>query len=78
MAFGMLLLVYVLVRYVIEGGSIPGFPFLASTITLFSGVQLFMIGVFGEYLARMHIRSMGRPFGVVRDRVGWPDQLAGD
>jgi glycosyltransferase involved in cell wall biosynthesis len=38
--FGLLVLVYVLGRYLIQGGSIPGFPFLASTIAIFSGVQL--------------------------------------
>jgi len=59
--FGVLILVYVLGRYLIEGGSVPGFPFLASMIALFSGVQLFVIGIFGEYLARMHFRLMDRP-----------------
>jgi undecaprenyl-phosphate 4-deoxy-4-formamido-L-arabinose transferase len=28
---------------------------------MFSGVQLFALGIFGEYLARMHFRSMERP-----------------
>jgi len=58
---GFLILMYVLGRYLIEGSSVPGFPFLASIIAIFSGVQLFALGIFGEYLARMHFRSMGRP-----------------
>ena len=37
------------------------FPFLASIIALFSGAQLFALGIFGEYLARMFDRSMDRP-----------------
>ena len=60
-AFGLLILAYVLVRYLISGSAVPGFTFLASIITIFSGVQLFALGVFGEYLARMHFRSMERP-----------------
>jgi glycosyltransferase involved in cell wall biosynthesis len=64
--FGLLLLVYVIGRYLIEGGSVPGFPFLASTIALFSGAQLFALGIIGEYLARMHFRIMDRPPYVVR------------
>lgn len=68
--FGFGVLVYVLVRFFIEGGSVPGFPFLASIITLFSGAQLVSLGVIGEYLARMHFRSMGRPTGVIRDTTG--------
>ncbi len=65
--FGIIVLLYVVVRYLIEGGSAPGFPFLASIIAVFSGVQLFAIGIIGEYLARIHYRSMGRPSSVIRD-----------
>lgn len=59
--FGFSVLAYVLANYVIRGGSVPGFTFLASVIAIFSGAQLFALGVFGEYLARMHFRSMDRP-----------------
>jgi undecaprenyl-phosphate 4-deoxy-4-formamido-L-arabinose transferase len=64
--FGFFVLVYVLGRYFIRGGSLPGFPFLASTIAIFSGVQLFALGVIGEYLARMHFRTMDRPVYAIR------------
>jgi len=64
--FGLLMLVYVLGRYLIQGGSVPGFPFLASTIAIFSGVQLLALGIIGEYLARMHFRMMERPTYVIR------------
>jgi len=64
--FGFLLLVYVIGRYLWLGGSVPGFPFLASIIAIFSGVQLFALGIIGEYLARMHFRLMDRPSYTVR------------
>ncbi len=57
---GFVIFLYVLAVY-FTAGSIPGFPFLASTITLFSGVQLFALGLIGEYLARMFERTAGRP-----------------
>ncbi len=66
--FGIGVLIYVFVRYCFEG-SVPGFPFLASIIAIFSGAQLFGLGVIGEYLARMHFRSMKRPAYVVRATV---------
>lgn len=65
--FGVGVLLYVLVRYAVSGGSVPGFPFLASVIAIFSGAQLFALGIIGEYLARMHTRSMDRPAYVVRE-----------
>ena len=64
--FGLCVLVYVLVRYLLAGGSVPGFPFLASIVSIFSGAQLFALGIIGEYLARMHRLSMARPSYVVR------------
>ena len=65
--FGVLILGYVIVTYVLQGGrSAPGFPFLASLISILSGAQLFALGVIGEYIGRMHYRSMSRPPYVVR------------
>jgi glycosyltransferase involved in cell wall biosynthesis len=58
---GIALLAYVLIRYLLQGSPVPGFPFLASVIIIFSGTQLFALGVIGEYLARMHFRTLGRP-----------------
>ncbi len=62
--FGFGILLYVLLRTWLEG-SIPGFPFLASIISIFSGVQLFTLGIFGEYLARIFNRSMNHPAFVI-------------
>ena len=62
--FGIGVFFYVFVRYCVEG-SVPGFPFLASIIAIFSGAQLFALGMIGEYLARMHFRTMKRPAYVI-------------
>jgi undecaprenyl-phosphate 4-deoxy-4-formamido-L-arabinose transferase len=64
--FGLIVLVYVVARFIYEGGSVPGFPFLASIIAIFSGVQLFSLGIIGEYLARMHFNIMEKPSYVIR------------
>ena len=68
--FGLVVLSFVLLRYLVQGTTVPGFPFLASVIAIFSGAQLFALGVIGEYLARMHFRLMDRPPYCVRDRAG--------
>ena len=64
--FGLGVLVYVVGRYLVQGTSVPGFPFLASVIAIFAGAQLFALGIIGEYLARMHFRIMERPTYTVR------------
>jgi len=65
--FGVGTLVYVLVRYFTTADAVPGFPFLASLISILAGAQLFGLGVIGEYLGRMHFRSMQRPTYVTRE-----------
>jgi len=70
--FGFLVLAYVLVRYLVGDSSVPGFPFLASIIAIFSGAQLFALGIIGEYLARMHFRSMDQPPYLVREEIRAP------
>jgi len=68
-AFGIILLFYlVVVRILIFGFDVPGFTFLASIISIFAGAQMFVIGIIGEYLARMHFRLMDKPPYVVRHR----------
>jgi glycosyltransferase involved in cell wall biosynthesis len=66
--FGLGVLALVLVSYIVNGGStVPGFAFLASIIAIFSGAQLFALGIIGEYLARIHFRTMDRPTYLVRE-----------
>jgi glycosyltransferase involved in cell wall biosynthesis len=67
---GGVVLVYVLFRFFAEGDAVPGFPFLASIIAMFSGAQLLTLGIIGEYLARMHVRIMDRPPYALRRAVG--------
>jgi len=67
---GLAILVYVVTIYLMRGGSVPGFPFLASMIAIFSGAQLFALGILGEYLARIHSRMMERPTYAIAESVG--------
>ena len=67
--FGIGVFFYVLFVALVQG-SIPGFPFLASIISLFSGMQLFALGIIGEYLARIFDRSMDRPAYMIGETAG--------
>jgi glycosyltransferase involved in cell wall biosynthesis len=67
--FGVGVLLYVLGRYCLSGGSVPGFPFLASLISIFAGAQLFSLGIIGEYIARMHFRVMNKPAYSIHDTI---------
>ena len=67
--FGTAVLIFVVVSYALYGSN-PGFPFLACIVAIFSGAQLLALGIIGEYLARIFLRSMGRPVYAVKEVAG--------
>ncbi|WP_431067350.1 glycosyltransferase family 2 protein [Methylotuvimicrobium sp.] len=67
---GLVIFIYVIIQRFIHEVSVPGFTFIAAEIAMFAGMQLFTVGVIGEYLARMHFRTMGKPSYVVRKKTG--------
>lgn len=69
--FGIGVFLYTFIRYLIYGGVVPGFTFTASLIAIFSGAQLFALGILGEYIARMHYRLMDKPSYTVEIREGF-------
>ncbi|MDX1965377.1 MAG: glycosyltransferase family 2 protein [Pirellulales bacterium] len=68
-ALGFFVLAYAVIRYFV-GEAQPGFPFIAAIISIFSGIQLFILGIIGEYLARMFNRSLERPPYVASEQIG--------
>jgi len=68
---------YVIASYLLRGSPVQGFAFLASAIAIFSGAQLFALGIMGEYLARIHARTMDRPSFAVDSTTDEEKQDAG-
>lgn len=67
---GVIILAYVLVGYVLHGSQVAGFTFVASLLAIFFGTNMFLLGIFGEYLARMHLGSIGRPPYLIASSTG--------
>jgi undecaprenyl-phosphate 4-deoxy-4-formamido-L-arabinose transferase len=65
MGFGLFL--FVILRWMFSGSPVAGFTFLAAMTASFSGATMLAIGVLGEYVGRMHFRSMQRPMFLVRE-----------
>lgn len=59
-----------LVKTLIFGIDVPGFPTLVISVLLLSGVQLISLGVIGEYLGRVYEEVKGRPLFIVSERIG--------
>lgn len=66
----MLYLLYVLlVDYLINGIDIPGYPTLVCLILLIGGIQMFLLGIIGEYLGRDYLENKRRPIYIARKRL---------
>ena len=68
--FGFAAMIYVLLDYFLRGDPVPGFPSLAALVSIFAGAQMFALGIMGEYLARIHLRSTDRRPYSIRRLVG--------
>ena len=61
---------YIIIRTLIYGGDVPGYPSLISIILFIGGVQLLFLGIIGEYLGRVFNESKCRPLYFVKDYNG--------
>jgi glycosyltransferase involved in cell wall biosynthesis len=62
--------VYLLVivfQVLLFGVDVPGFATIVALILLFGGLQLFFLGVIGEYLGRAYIQGKNRPIYIARE-----------
>lgn len=71
LAFGFV--IYVIVDYLANGTALRGWPSLMGAIMFFGGIQLFMLGVVGEYIWRIAEDSKSRPLYIARERLGLDD-----
>lgn len=60
----------ILIRTVVYGADVPGFPSIIVSVMLLAGVQLISLGVLGEYLGRVYEEVKARPLYLVAEEVG--------
>jgi glycosyltransferase involved in cell wall biosynthesis len=59
--------VFVLVKAMLEGDRVPGYPTLMVVILFLGGAQLLALGVIGEYIGRTYSESKGRPLYFIEE-----------
>ncbi|MDR0219876.1 MAG: glycosyltransferase family 2 protein [Lachnospiraceae bacterium] len=62
-------LVVIVVRALLFGDPTSGWPSLASIILLVSGIQLFCIGIMGEYMAKTYMEVKNRPLYIIKEET---------
>ncbi len=62
-------LIFIFVRALIFGDPVDGWPSLVCIISLVSGVQLFCLGILGQYLAKTYLEVKKRPIYLVKEEL---------
>lgn len=65
--FAALMLVFIVVKTLVFGDPTSGWPSLVCIILLLSGLQMFFIGVLGQYLAKTYLETKRRPIYLVSE-----------
>ena len=63
------LIVFIVIRTLIFGDAVSGWPSLVCIISLISGVQLFCLGIVGQYLAKTYMEVKKRPIYLVKEEI---------
>lgn len=58
-------IIFIIVRQIVWGGSAYGWPSLVCIILMLSGIQLFAIGILGQYLSKTYLEVKKRPIYIV-------------
>ncbi|OAI30194.1 glycosyl transferase family 2 [Methylosinus sp. R-45379] len=72
--FALAMAAYYFWRTVFYGVDVPGYASLIVSIAFLGGMQLFSLGVLGEYIALIFGEVKGRPLYLVAERVGVEEQ----
>lgn len=62
-------MMFVIVKTLLFGDPVAGFPTLASLILFLSGIQLLCIGIIGQYLAKIYSESKSRPVYIIKEKL---------
>ena len=66
----LLYMAFIIIKTLITGGDVPGYPSLLSVILFIGGMQMLFLGIIGEYLGRIFNESKHRPLYVISDING--------
>ena len=69
MILSVIYLIIVIIKKLFIGIAISGYPTIICLILIFGGLQMFLLGVIGEYLGRIYVELKRRPIYIVRDEV---------
>ena len=62
-----LYMIFVIIKTLVFGETVQGYPTIVTLILFLSGVQLLILGILGEYLARIYVQGKNRPVYIEKE-----------
>ena len=66
-AMAFVLILFIIVKTLAFGDPVAGWPSTACIILFVGGVQLFCVGILGQYLAKTYLEVKGRPIYICKE-----------
>lgn len=66
-ALSFVMIVFIVARKLLFGDPVAGWPSLACMITFIGGIQLFCLGIMGQYLAKTYLEVKKRPHFIIAE-----------
>lgn len=61
-------IIVIVIKTLLFGDPVEGWPSTVSIILFLSGIQLFAAGIIGEYLAKIYLESKKRPIYIIKEK----------
>ncbi len=62
---------YIILRTIIKGVAVPGYASLLVCVLFFGGIQLLVLGIFGEYIGRIFTEVKNRPLYIIDEKINF-------
>jgi dolichol-phosphate mannosyltransferase len=68
--FSFVIGIYMLIKKLFFGMPVLGYASIIVSVFFIGGIQLFILGVMGEYIGRIYTETQGRPLYIVKEKLG--------
>ena len=69
MILSLIYIIVIIIKKIFIGIAVSGYPTIICLILIFGGLQMFLLGIIGEYLGRTYVELKKRPIYIIKEEV---------